>query len=101
MKKYLVLILQIVAFLILMGLFMMIGSALMLLAGVSPTSIGRASAGSFLVVVQEAILFVSIVLSASDASRLDAEWLKKVDKLFKDLQIHSPFGLEPSIEELL
>lgn len=64
MKKYLVLILQIVAFLILMGLFMMIGSALMLLAGVSPTSIGRASAGSFLVVVQEIILFVSILLAA-------------------------------------
>ena len=54
-----------------------------------------------LYIKDDAVLFASIVLSASETSRLDAEWLKKVDKLFKDLQIHSPFGLEPSIEKLL
>lgn len=54
-----------------------------------------------LYIKDDAILFASIVLSASELSRLDTEWLKKVNKLFKDLQIHSPFGLEPRIKELI
>ena len=64
MKKYLILILQIGAFLILMGLFMMIGTSLMLLAGVSPTSIGSISSSLFSVVLQEAIMLISILLAA-------------------------------------
>ena len=64
MKKYLILILQIGAFLLLMGLFMMIGTSLLLLAGVSPTSIGSARSGLFTLVLQEAVMLISILLAA-------------------------------------
>lgn len=79
MKKYLILILQIVAFLILMGVFMMIGTSLLLLAGVSSTSIGSASSSTFSVVLQEAVMLVSILLAAYIIVRF---WEKKT---FSDL----------------
>lgn len=49
---------------------------------------------------EDVILFTSIVLSASDISNMDAEWIKKIDDLCSDLYIRSPFELEPRIEAL-
>ncbi|MBO7552644.1 MAG: CPBP family intramembrane metalloprotease [Bacteroidaceae bacterium] len=74
MKKYLILILQIGVFLILMGIFMLIGTSLMLLAGVNPTSIGDINSGTFQVVLQEVVLLVSILLAAYIIVRF---WEKK------------------------
>lgn len=49
----------------------------------------------------DVILFTIVLLSALDVSKMDAEWLKKVDKLFDHLRLKSPFALEPKIEELV
>ena len=50
---------------------------------------------------KDIIIYSSIVLSASELERLDKDWLNKVDDLFDDLRLHSPFGLEPKIEDLI
>lgn len=49
----------------------------------------------------DVILFTSIVLSASEIERMDADWIKKIDELCDDLHIGSPFQLEPRIEALI
>ncbi|MEE3351572.1 MAG: hypothetical protein VZR13_04115 [Saccharofermentanaceae bacterium] len=50
---------------------------------------------------KDIIIYSSIVLSASELERLDKDWLNKVDDLFDDLRLHSPFGLVPKIEDLI
>ena len=54
-----------------------------------------------LYIQKDIILFASIILSASEIERMDADWLKKIDKTFKHLRLHSPFSLAPEIEDLL
>ncbi|MBP5416212.1 MAG: hypothetical protein J6Y58_01675 [Clostridiales bacterium] len=54
-----------------------------------------------LYIQKDVILFTSIILSASELDSLDKEWLKKIDELFDDLRIKSPFSLEPKIEDLI
>ena len=54
-----------------------------------------------LYIKDDVILFAAIILSASEFARMDAPWLKKIDDLFDDLHIRSPFPLVPDIEALI